>query len=123
MYKINRWIDIENSKDDNIWNNLSFNPNPNAIHLIEQNLDKLTSNCWWRLTRNPNAIHLLEKNPYKIDLGMLVRVPSMLDYDYEKIKTRCNIYKEQLIQKTMHPSRIQKYLDMGINIEELDNYL
>jgi hypothetical protein len=56
-------------------------------------------------------------------LGMLIRVSSMMDYDYEKIKTRCNIYKEQLIQKTMHPSRIQKYLDMGINIEELDNYL
>jgi hypothetical protein len=26
-----------------------------------------------------------------------------------------------LIQKTMHPSRIQKYLDMGISIDELDN--
>jgi hypothetical protein len=57
-------------------------------------------------------------------LGMLVRVPSMLDYDYEKIKTRCNIYKEELIQKTMHPSRIQKYLfDIGISIDELDNHL
>jgi hypothetical protein len=52
---------------------------------------------------------------------MLVRVPSMLDYDYEKIKTRCNIYKEQLIQKTT--SRIQNYLDMGISIDELDNHL
>jgi hypothetical protein len=26
-----------------------------------------------------------------------------------------------LIQITMHPSRIQKYLDMGISIDELDN--
>ena len=98
MYKINKWIDIENSKDDTIWHNLSLNP-------------------------NPNAIHLLEKNPYKIDLGMLVRVPSMLDYDYEALTKRCNIYKEQLIQKTMDPSRIQKYLDMGISIDELDNHL
>jgi hypothetical protein len=56
-------------------------------------------------------------------LCMLVRVPSMLDYDYEKIKTRCNIYKEEIIQKTMHPSKIQKYLDMGISIDELDNHL
>jgi hypothetical protein len=56
-------------------------------------------------------------------LGMLIRVSSMMDYDYEKIKTRCNIYKEQLIQKTMHPSKIQKYLDMGITIDELDDYL
>jgi hypothetical protein len=56
-------------------------------------------------------------------LGMLLRVSSMMDYDYEIMKTRYAIYKEELIQKTMHPSRIQKYLDMGINIEELDNYL
>jgi hypothetical protein len=99
------------------------NPNPAAIQLIEQNLNRLDANCWWRLTRNPNAVHLLEQNPYRIDLSMLLRVPSMLDYDYEIMKTRYAIYKEELIQKTMHPSRIQKYLDMGINIEELDNYL
>jgi len=41
--------------------------------------------------------------------------------DYEALKERCHIYKEELIQITMHPSRIQKYLDMGISIDELDN--
>ena len=95
--------------------------NPNAIQLIEQNLDRLNANCWWRLARNPNAIHLLEQNPYEIDLSMLLRVSSMLDYDYEALTERCNIYKEELIQQTMHPSKIQKYLDMGISIDELDN--
>jgi len=89
--------------------------------LIEQNLNRLDANCWWRLTRNPNAVHLLEQNPYRIDLLMLLRVPSMLDYDYEALTQRCNIYKEQLIQKAMHPARIQKYLDSGISIDELDN--
>jgi len=54
-------------------------------------------------------------------LGMLLRVSSMMDYDYEIMKTRYAIYKEELIQKTMHPSRIQKLLDMGISIDELDN--
>jgi hypothetical protein len=73
------------------------------------------------LTRNPNAVHLLQQNPYEIDLSMLLRIPTMMDYDYEKMKTHCNIYKEELIQKTMHPSRMQKYLDMGITIDELEN--
>jgi hypothetical protein len=45
----------------------------------------------------------------------------MLVYHYEKMKTRCNIYKEELIQKAFHPSRIQNLLDMGISIDELDN--
>jgi hypothetical protein len=39
------------------------------------------------------------------------------------VKQRCLIYSEELIQKTMHPSRIQKLLDMGISIDELDNYI
>jgi len=42
---------------------------------------------------------------------------------YEALKQRCLIYSEELIQKAMHPSRIQKYLDMGISIDELDNYI
>ena len=42
--------------------------NPDAIHLIEQNLDKID---WSSLSENPNAIHLLEKNKDKIDWSML----------------------------------------------------
>jgi hypothetical protein len=37
------------------WNWLSRNPN--AIHLLEQNIDKIN---WFWLSENPNAIHLLE---------------------------------------------------------------
>ena len=39
------------------WFNLCANPN--AIHLIEKNFDKIE---WYSLSLNPNAIHLLEKN-------------------------------------------------------------
>ena len=34
--------------------------NPNAIHLIEKNLDKIS---WTEVSTNPNAISLLEKYP------------------------------------------------------------
>ena len=44
------------------WNNLSLNPN--AIQLLEKNIDKINR---LYLLRNPNAIHLLEKNMNKID--------------------------------------------------------
>ena len=37
------------------------------------------------------------------------------------VKERCDIYKEELMQIAMHPSRIQKYLDMGISFDELDD--
>jgi hypothetical protein len=46
--------------------------NPNAIHILEKNLDKLdeesmTGRDWDYLSRNPNAIHILENNLNKID--------------------------------------------------------
>ena len=38
--------------------------NPNAIHLLEANLDKID---WNAVSINPNAIHLLEANLDKIN--------------------------------------------------------
>jgi len=53
IMNLREWIPID--KLD--WVKLSANPN--AIHVLEQNLDKID---WDMLSRNPNAIHLLEKN-------------------------------------------------------------
>jgi len=39
------------------------------------------------------------------------------------LKKRCSVYKEELIQIALHPKRIQKYLEQGIDFEELDNYI
>ena len=77
------------------------------------------------LSTNPNAYPLFVKNPDKINWGRLSENPSIfkIEYDYKRLKERCNMYKEELIQFTMHPSRIQKLLDMGLSIDELDDYL
>ena len=136
MYKLKDWINIENIN----WECLSMNPNaihlleknldkifwkylsgnPNAIHLLEKNPNKIN---WYWLALNPNAIHLLEKNLDKINWDRLSENPSIFELDYETLKERCNIYKEELMQIAMHPSRIQKLLDMGISIDELDDYI
>ena len=33
------------------------------------------------------------------------------------------LMKEELIKKTLHPSRIERYLEMGISIGDLENYI
>ena len=82
----------------------------------------LSGRCnWYGLSRNPNAIPLLEKNQDKISWQLLSGNLYIFDYNYESLKERCLIYCEELMQKTMHPSRIQKLLDMGISIDELDD--
>ena len=57
MYTLKHWIDIKNLD----W--MCLSANPNAIRLLEQNLDKIE---WNYLSGNPNAIHLLEANLDKI---------------------------------------------------------
>jgi hypothetical protein len=105
------------------WERLS--ENPAAISFLKKNIDKIR---WEFLMKNPNAIQIYEDYPEKmwnylwyLDYeNMSVDMP-IFELDYDAIKKRCNIYKEELMQITLHPSRIIKLLDMGISIEELDN--
>ncbi len=55
------------------WENISSNPN--AIHLLEANMDKIN---WKELSRNSSAIHLLEANQDKIHWGELSRNPAAI---------------------------------------------
>ena len=110
--------------------------NKNAINLIKQNLDKID---WEVLSRNPSAVELLEDNLDRIDwdnlsmneraiqiiernslrfysaapFNFLSENPGIFEYDYENMAKNCNIYKEELMQKTMHPDRISRYLKQG----------
>ena len=97
---------LEKNADKINWNGLSLNPN--AIHLLEKNNDKID---WCELSRNPNAMMLLEKNKDKIDWIKLSSNPSIFNFNYEKLEERCNIYKEELIKKALHPSVIKRYLN------------
>ena len=116
--------------------------NPNAIHLLEKNIDKinwywLSSNLnaiqilennkdkinWKNLCSNPNAINLLKENPDKIDWNEISINPAIFELDYNALKKRCEIYKEELIQKALHPLRIIKYLESGFSIEDLENHI
>lgn len=106
------------------WRNLSMNPN--AIHILEQNIDKI---IWYALGNNPNGIKILEKYPEKLAItsffdyeNISVTTP-IFEVDYDAIKKRCDIYKEELMQIALHPSRIEQYLKQGILLEELDNYI
>ena len=94
--------------------------NPNAIQLLEKNPNKIV---WEWLSKNPNAIKLLEKNLDKINWAWLSENPSIFEIDYNLLRERCSIYKEELIQVALHPSRIERYLNQGISIEELYDYI
>lgn len=65
------------------WDRISINPD--AIHIIEQNLDKI---CWTGLSSNPSAIHIIEKNLDKINWKILSMNPNavhILEQHFDKI--------------------------------------
>jgi len=112
---------LEQHPDKIDWVLLSANPA--AIHLLEQHPDKIE---WCFLSMNSAAIHLLETHPDKIRINVCLSAnPSIFEPDFQKMKRKqCAVYKEELMQRVFHPSRIAKLLAMtGINIEMLDDYL
>ena len=100
---------LEQNLDKINWDCLSFNPN--AIHLLEQNLDKID---WYWLSGNPNAIHLLEQNFNKINWEFLSENPNIFERDYIKMsKMRTRIILEDLMKNALHPRRLIRFLELG----------
>ena len=66
---------------------------------------------------------MLEQNQDKIDWNNLTINPGIFKLDYNALKERCGVYKEELIKKTMHPDRILKYLEQGYDIKDLENII
>ena len=66
---------------------------------------------WEHLSANPNAIHLLEQNLDKISWCSLSGNPSIFEIDYGFYTERCNVFKEELIQKVYHPRRVMRYFN------------
>ena len=109
---------MEKNQDKVNWYWLS--QNPNAIHLLERNPTRIN---WYGLSVNPNSSSLLEKYPEKIAWEWISKNPSIFELDYNVLKERCSIYKWELLEVALHPSRIERYLEMGIEMGELDNYI
>ena len=78
------------------------------------NIDKID---WMHLSRNPAAIHLLEANQDKIYWYSLSRNPAIFQYDYDALRERCGVFKEDLMKDRFHPRNLiaGKFKDWGID--------
>lgn len=99
--------------------------NENAIDIIEE-LMNLRDNYilytfnWMGLSQNKNAIHILEQHQEKIVWAQFSENPSIFCYPYQKLALeRSNLLREDLMKKTLHPSKIQYWLENGLDIEDL----
>ena len=97
--------------------------NPYAIDLIELHMarkDIVPVISWLGLSQNRNAIHILEKNQHKIDWLQFSLNPAIFQSNYKRLTVeRMNVLLEELMQKTLHPSKIQYWLENGMSLDDL----
>jgi hypothetical protein len=70
------------------------------------------------LSTNPNAIHILEKNLDKVDWDWLSYNPNIFEYDYKEIKDTMYAkdgYVEELMMNRFHPSNMDKWRGWGFD--------
>jgi hypothetical protein len=84
---------------------------------LEKNPEKID---WEELSGNPNAFQLLQKNPEKIDWEELSYNPSIFKkmINYKFLYQRMNVIREELMMKCMHPSRLERWIEMGGDIDD-----
>ena len=117
--KLREWIPLNKMK----WKPLS--QNPSAIHLLEQNLDKVNKVGWYGLSTNPNTIHILEKNLDKVDWVYLSHNTNISAYDYNAMKDRMfhGGIMEDLMKNRFHPRNIHKLKGWGFGNDDDDTYV
>lgn len=104
------------------WNILCCNENPNVIEFLKENKDKIV---WEVLSQNPSAIELLEEKALEncnsvytnFDLKRLATNKAIYILDCEKMKENINkplknglSFVEELVQKILHPMRVELYM-------------
>ena len=63
------------------------------------------------LSGNPNAGSILEKNLHKIDWRNLCRNKGVNELNYQWLKDRMDIIREDLMKAVYHPRRLEYYLE------------
>ena len=99
-------------------NHLSLNPN--AIHLLEQNIDNVN---WYNLScnPNPNIINLVKQYSKRVNWHPLSMNPSIFTYDYEKIRQEKQCINEQIITYKCRPILLEQWLHNGNTIDDFYN--
>lgn len=97
---------LKQNQDKIHWSHLS--KNASAIGLLEENQDKID---WQELGTNLSGIHLIESNLDKSHLfrSYLFSNPAIFELDYDFLTRRMNIIRDELMEKTWHPSRFEEW--------------
>jgi len=100
------------------WPTFSENPHPLAIKHMRANKDKIYWEC---LLGNCGAIDLIKEMSYTYPITEYIWFnPSLFEIDYISMaEERMTLLREELMMKALHPSRIQRLIELGCEIDDL----
>ena len=97
---------------------LCYNTHPKIIKIIEERLDTMI--LWGPLSANPAAIKILEQHQDKIDWYWFSQNSAIFEFNYKKVADqRMSILREELMMNALHPKRIERWLEQGLDIDDL----
>ena len=101
---------------------LSYNPNI-TWEIVNANPDKDWD--YFYLSWNPNiTFGIVKANPdkdwdyYGLSMNQMTKYEFPLCIMKRRAKARSAIIKEELVAKAWHPSRVERWLEAGIDIED-----
>jgi alkylated DNA nucleotide flippase Atl1 len=62
---------------------------------------------------------ILKKNPDKINWVLISLNPNIFELDYGFLRKRMDIIREELMMKAWHPLRVMKWVESGLDMEDL----
>jgi hypothetical protein len=103
-----------------------------TMDMIEENPDKQWN--WSIISGNPNlTFQMIEENPdkpwewYYISSNLFTREKELFELRILRIKQHQQFVQDYLFEEfvkiAVHPAKINKYLDMGYTIDELDSIM
>ncbi len=117
---------LEKHYDKIHWYYFAQNTNIKAIKLLEDNINKFINDkiVWKALSLNPNAIYILEKNLNKVDWICLSQnsnaIHLITKLNYDKMKENMSEFNEELVAKVFNPNRLLKICEnYNINFIEI----
>jgi len=55
----------------------------------------------------------------RINQEILVWMEMLAQHSRDRCELRCSIYKEEIMMKVWHPSRVERLLEMGYDVEDM----
>ena len=89
--------------------------NPKAIHLLENNLNKVDWYDAIRFNKNPNILALVRKGYSLIQTTekmTILQNPHIFTLDTKAMMDQCKPFCEELCAKALSPTRFKRHLDM-----------